>query len=693
MLKESIDLHRQGRFDEAEQGYRTQLAKHPDDVGALHLLGVLRHQRGDAGEGARLLARAHKLAPNDANIELSLASLAFRDGDHEAARRGFERALRLDPNLAGAHAGVGQIALMRGDQALAEQHFRTALRAAEEPHALAGLGALLLERGEHDAALRHLGRAADLAPRDAMIQTLLGRAFVLRGTPAFAEQAFTNALRLQPDQHQVRAWLAELLLTAQRPGEAEPHYRELLAEPGFAVIAQVGLADVARAQGRLDDAVAGYRAALALEPVQSMPVRVLAWVLARLGRGDEGIAAYDAYLVHAPDDHAVRTARADLLMLAGRLPESEVEWRGLLERDPGDMQARSRLALLAEQLGQPDAAQAQAEIVLGAQPDDAEMRLIRIRALLRAGDDAAARVQLDALDQRSLSEDQTRLRWNYLGRLHDKAGEAGDALRCFSEAQRGTPAAMPTLAEPRPELQAALAEAVGEPWPQAPILLLGTPGSGVERVAALLADQPQLTVLRDRIGALMRNDDFNQPRFQHYCGELGDADREGLRERYLAPLRAANIPLDHTLVDWLPRWDAHLLALIRRAMPGTRLVIVERDPRDALMNWLAFGWATGFPCSEPGAAVEWLLRARRHLAFGGELAEPRRLVVAADALLDDAQGHGGELARFLGVDALRPGAQLAAMAQGLGGLPVRFAAGHWQAYRDVLAEPFARLME
>lgn len=33
------------------------------------------------------------------------------------------------------------------------------------------------------------------------------------------------------------------------------------------------------------------------------------------------------------------------------------------------------------------------------------------------------------------------------------------------------------------------------------------------------------------------------------------------------------------------------------------------------------------------------------------------------------------------------------MALGLGGLPVRFPAGHWQAYRDVLAEPFARLME
>jgi tetratricopeptide (TPR) repeat protein len=691
MLKESIDLHRQGRFDEAEQGYRARLAEHPDDADALHLLGMLRHQRGDADEGTRLLARALVLAPDDANIELSLASLAFRDGDHEAAARGFARALSLDPNLAGAHAGTGQIALLHGEHALAEQHFRIALRANEEPHALAGLGALLLERGDVDAALRHLGRAADLAPQDAMIQMQLGQAFARRDTPAFAEQAFNNALRLRPNLHQARHWLGSLLIKARRIAEAEAQYRELAGVPAFAALAQIGLGDAARADNRFDEAVASYRAALAIDPAQTMAARALAWSLAQLGRNDDAIATYDEAIARIPDDDELRSARADLLTLLGHLPQAAVAWNDLVARNPANTFARGRLAIVAEYLGDAGAAQAHAGLVLAA-GDDAEMLLIRIRALLRAGELEGARAALDALGRYpSLSEGQTRLRWNYLGRVHDRAAEANDAVRCFGEAQRGMPVAMPALAEPRPELQAALAEAIGEPWPQAPILLLGTPGSGVERIAALLADQPQLTVLRDRIGALMRDDDFNQPRFQHYCGELGDADRESLRERYLAPLREANVPLDRPIVDWLPRWDAHLLALIRRAMPGTRLIVVERDPRDALLNWLAFGWAQGFPCSDPAAAAEWLLRARRHLAFGSELEQPRRLVVSADPLLEDAQRHGAELARFVGVEALQPGAQFAAMMQSLGGLPVRFAAGHWQVYGDALADVFARL--
>jgi hypothetical protein len=223
------------------------------------------------------------------------------------------------------------------------------------------------------------------------------------------------------------------------------------------------------------------------------------------------------------------------------------------------------------------------------------------------------------------------------------------------------------------------------------VLLLGTPGSGVERVAALLADQPGLVVLRDRIGALQRVDDFNQPRFAYYCGELTEADRTALRERYLAPLRAVGIAPDRTIVDWLPRWDAHLLALVRRAFPGTRIVIVERDPRDALVNWLAFGWARGFALADLPAFSDWLSRARDHIDYADALEEPKRLVVDADAVLDDPAANGAALARFLGIDTLEPGANHAAMSRGLGGLPVRFPRGHWQAYREALADPFARL--
>ena len=690
MLKDAIDLHRQGRFDEAESAYRAAAAGHPDDAEILHLLGMLRYQRGDAAEGAQLLARARALAPDDAGIELSLASLAFRAGEHEEARRGFHRALTLDPNLGGAHAGIGQIALMRGERELAENHFRIALRTGEDPHALAGLGGLLLERGDLDGALRHLGRAADLAPYDAMLQLMLGQAYFRRDTPAFAEQALANALRLKPDLHQARPLLASLLLKSGRRTEAAAEYAQLLDVPGHETAAQVGLGDVMRAEGRFEDAVSHYRAALAREPAQVDPVRALAWSLTRLGRIEEAIASYDAALRHLPEDAVLHAGRADLLMLARRLPEAAEAWRAALARNPADVQAHMRLALIYEYMGQLDAARVHADLALTARPGDTEMALVRIRALLRDGDDDGARAALDALDAQPLGQGQRRLQANYRGRLHDRAGEAEEAVRCFAEAQRGMPSALPPLDAPRAELAQALGEPVGVDQP-APILLLGTPGSGVERIAALLADQPGLLVLRDRAASLARADEFTAPRFPHYCGELGEEDRAALRERWWAPLRAAGVDEGRTIVDWLPRWDAHLLALVRRAMPGTRLVIVERDPRDALLNWLAFGWLPGFACGDPLPAAQWLARARAHLAHGAGLAQPQRLVVAADAVIQAPASAGTPLAQFVGLDMLEPGAHFAAGARGLGGLPAQFPAGHWQAYATALAGAFAEL--
>src|SRR3954471_10835385 len=260
MLKEAIDHHRLGRLDEAEQGYREHLETAPDDPEVLHLLGLLRHQRGASAEAEELLTRAHALAPDKAGIELTLGTLRFQAGDLDNARTHYETALALDPNVGTARAGLGQIALLKGERDEAEQHFRVALRAGEDAQSLAGLGALALERDDIEAALRHLGRAADLAPNDPTIQLALGRAFARRGTDAFAEKAFENALRVKPDLAAARQALAALTLKAKRPRDAETHYRALLAIPGVESAGYVGLGDVARAEERHADAVEQYRA-------------------------------------------------------------------------------------------------------------------------------------------------------------------------------------------------------------------------------------------------------------------------------------------------------------------------------------------------------------------------------------------------------------------------------------------------
>lgn len=690
MLKDSIEHHRNGRLPEAEAGYRAWLAEHPDDADALHLLGLLRQQLGDVDDARDLLGRAQAQAPDDPQVVLALATIAFGRGEFADATEGFRKVLGIDPNVSAARTGLGQLAQLEGRTAEAEEHFRVALRGGEDPQALAGLAGILFERGDRDGAMRHVTRAADLAPDDAAIQYALGRILIEHGATDAGERALRNALARAPQMPQAHRLLAERALSAGRAAEAETHYRALRAAPGYALAGTIGLADVARATGRFDLAIEGYRAALAMAPADPGIRRSLAWSLARTGRTDEALALYDG-AADAPDTTGRQRERAEFLSVIGRSADAREAWRSVVADHPEDLDAQAKLAQIDEVQGRLEDADATAAMVLTARPDDVPMQFIRVRSLLRNGDFGDARARLERMANRRLDGFAMRQRWHYLGRALDGSGDAADAVKAFVEAQRGAPSSLPPLENPNPRLFEALSEPVAGAWPQAPVLLLGTPGSGVEAVAAMLADQPALMVLRDRTTPIHRADEFTNPRFAFYCGALTDRDRETLREDYADTLRALKVPPGRTIVDWLPRWDAHLLALLRRAMPGTRLVVVRRDARDALLNWLAFGGPFGMPCPEPDAAAEWLVRARNHLEFARDIGEPARVSVMADALFEDRPGARAELAAFLGLPGLVAGRQFAQAEEGLGGLPNRFPAGHWQAYDEVLGDPFRRL--
>lgn len=92
------------RLDEAEACYRAALALNPETFDALHMLGVVRLQRGDADEATRLLLRSlpqlrHEYPPVYQNLGLCLAAVALNRGAFGAAaidngERAFETFVR-----------------------------------------------------------------------------------------------------------------------------------------------------------------------------------------------------------------------------------------------------------------------------------------------------------------------------------------------------------------------------------------------------------------------------------------------------------------------------------------------------------------------------------------------------------------------------------------------------------------------
>ena len=130
MIDQAIELIQSGRLAEAERCLRLFLEHSPDDVDALHYLGLLCHQTGRINEAAALIGMAVERSPDTALLRANVAEVLRVQGDFDAAERHARAAVHLEPghpnfqfNLAKVLEGRGRLAeaLEAGKRALACQ--------------------------------------------------------------------------------------------------------------------------------------------------------------------------------------------------------------------------------------------------------------------------------------------------------------------------------------------------------------------------------------------------------------------------------------------------------------------------------------------------------------------------------------------------------------------------------------------
>ena len=128
MIEQAIELLQSGRVAEAEQLLRRQLVNSPENVDALHYLGLLCHQSGRGAEARALIGRAVERAPDTAFLRANYAEVLRAQGELEAAELHARVAVRLQPghpnflfNLATILQARGRLAeaLAAGERALA----------------------------------------------------------------------------------------------------------------------------------------------------------------------------------------------------------------------------------------------------------------------------------------------------------------------------------------------------------------------------------------------------------------------------------------------------------------------------------------------------------------------------------------------------------------------------------------------
>ena len=690
MRDDILELERNGRLDEAAARARDWALASPQDAEARHLHALALLRNGQAAAALVEADAAATLAPQASNVQLTLGRAAMASGDAARARVAFEQARAIDPNLAGAHAGLASLALGAGDLVAAESGYRTALRAdGDDPHALLGLGQVLALKGDLAAAGRCFGAAIELLPGEPTVQLSLGLTLLAQGHYDFAARSFENALAHQPDYAYARLLLGETELLRRQFDAAARAFDALLEHPQFAAVALAARGETVLARAAAAEARTWFERALARDPASERAALGRARSLNDQGYSAaacEGLAAFvDAH----PAAHAARSLLAELLQGRGLVAEALALWREGVARYLEIGSLRGDLALALERSGDFDAADSEAEHA-AARGRWTPLTLLRARAALRAGACNLARDRLATLDRERLTDRQARQRFHLLGLAHDGAGRHAEALLAFREQQRidaGPLPALPDLTAYADTLQTlATLPGVARARHAPPLLLVGLPGAGVDRLAALLADQPDLRLRRDHLDG--GGDFLSEPTDPRLLGALSTGELEIMARRYARGHERLGASADTLVVDWLPHLDARLLPVLKRVLPGVRLLIAARDPAACLLDWLAFGYRRGYADDDPQRLARWLRAAQSQLDFA-----PRVLpthAVDMDALLDGDRASRAVLTQFVGRAELVDGPQAAAAASTLG-LSTRFPRGHVDPYRGLLAGALAEL--
>lgn len=679
MYDNIIDALRRRATTEAITAARELVASHPEDAQAHRWLAAALQESGRIEAALVSIDHAISLCPEEAGLHFARAGMLLGSQQMEAAQSALELATGLDPNHLASYLMQAQLALGRGDLKEVERLHRLAARVAPEHPQLAAIeGMLELQRGNADAALRIVTRGLQRGPLDEQLRYALGFVHMQKGHLAFAEQAFRSLLESNPAIASLRSLIAELVNRQGRPDEAVELVAPLLADPATATPGlQRFVGQMYLASGQPEQALPLLYAALTALPNDRATLETLVGVWHQRGELETGRNVLDAALATTPDAPNLWIARL-ALEVSGSPQELPLANRWAASMPASSQALEAQMEAYAA-LGQTEKAEAIAQQIVLLSPGHSAAEAYLFNLLL-ARDPASAVVHAQSLLTQARSEQARQLLLGWLGLAQDKAGQHAEAVVSWSERA----ASLASNQLPPHRIISPYQE-----WPQIgtvspettarPLFLWGAPGSGVERAAVVLgtAGAP---LLSDRFRA-----DWQGDLFQRYDSigalESGALDVAAMVASWRANLPARGIA-DGNVVDWLVWWDNSFLKAFRPHLADGALLVVLRDPRDMLLQWLAFGAPSQMALPSPNEGAQWLSEMLGQVVVLSENQLYPHFLLRLDGLENDARGLADALGQALRAPALSAPSSLG---------PVYLSSGRWRDYAEALAEPFARL--
>jgi protein O-GlcNAc transferase len=298
----AIQHHQADRLDAAVRIYQQILAADPNQVDALHLLGLTAYQTGNLDQAVTLFRQTLELKPQYAEAHVSLGTALKDQGHLDEAAACCRRALELRPDYAEAQSDLGVVLKEQGKLDEAAACWRRAV-ALKPDYCLAhcNLGVALKAQGKLDEAIVCYRRALDLNPDYAEAHNNLGVVFNNQGKLNDAIACCRRAVELKPNYADAHNNLGVALHEQGQLGEAVVSFcRAIKCKPGY-FVAYNNLGNAFKDLGQLEEATACGRRALELMPDYVEAHNNLGNVLKDQGRADEAVACFRRALELKPD--------------------------------------------------------------------------------------------------------------------------------------------------------------------------------------------------------------------------------------------------------------------------------------------------------------------------------------------------------------------------------------------------------
>jgi tetratricopeptide (TPR) repeat protein len=181
-VQDAATHYERGELAQAEAICREILSKHPRDLEALNLLGMVKVRSGQTDEEIELFEKAVAAQPRDARSIHNLGNALAQLNRLEEALECYDRALKIAPDFTGAQRFRSKVLYDLGRVDEAEGSCRATLRLKPDCiETLTMLGRLLYGRRQPDEAVGFLNRAVVLRADDADAHLLRSLALLMKG--------------------------------------------------------------------------------------------------------------------------------------------------------------------------------------------------------------------------------------------------------------------------------------------------------------------------------------------------------------------------------------------------------------------------------------------------------------------------------------------------------------------------------